>query len=305
MFDSIHQKIGRVPDGVEVHPAHGAGSMCGSGIGQREQSTLGYERACNRWFNEADQQRFIDHVLTNVPPFPDYYRRMNHVNAVGPVIFDALPGDCALSVEEFKRAVDNGAVIIDLRRPEAFGGAHIPGSFNIGSGSLLAVWAAWVVPYDTPILLVGEDSTDYDAARRALVRVGLDDILGTLKGGIATWVGAGLEQSHLLQVSVTEMHELLNRGAHLIDVRGDGEWNDGHAPGAHHVFAGHLPKQLDSIPDDRPLFTICGGGYRSSVAASVLKRAGRTQVANVSGGMTAWKERGLPVASDQVLTQAA
>lgn len=303
LFDSIHRKIRRLPDGVEVHPAHGAGSMCGSGMGQREQSTLGYERACNQWFSKADKQRFIDHVLTNVPPFPDYYRRMKHVNAAGPRIFDTLPGGRALSVEEFKTAVDTGAVIIDLRRPEAFGGAHIPGSFNIGSGPLLAVWAAWVVPYDSPILLVGDSATDYDAARRALVRVGLDDIVGTLKGGMAAWIAAGLEHSHLLQVSVGEMQELLHRGAHLIDVRSDGEWNDGHAPGARHIFGGHMSKQIHSIPDDRPVFVICGSGYRSSVAASVLKRAGRTQVANVSGGMSTWKDRGLPLVSDQALAQ--
>lgn len=299
LFDSVHQKIGKLPDGVEVHPAHGAGSMCGSGMGQREQSTLGYERACNRWFSESNMQQFIDHVLTDVPPFPDYYRRMKQVNSAGPPIFDSLPGDHALSVDEFRTALESGAVVIDLRRPEAFGGAHIPGAFNIGSSPQLAVWAAWVVPYDTPILLVGDNSADYDAARRGLVRVGLDDVLGYLKGGMAAWITSGLEQSHLLQVSVSEMHDLLGRGAHLIDVRGDGEWNEGHVPGAHHIFGGHLPKQIDHIPDDRPLFVMCGSGYRSSVAASVLKRAGRTQVANMIGGMTAWRERGLPVVSDQ------
>ncbi|HYG99535.1 MAG TPA: rhodanese-like domain-containing protein [Terriglobales bacterium] len=304
LFDSVHHKIANLPDGVEVLPAHGAGSLCGSGMAQREQSTLGYERACNRWFAESDKRQFVDHVLTDVPPFPDYYRRMKKVNAAGPKLFEDTPGNRALSALEFRAEMERTrAVIIDLRRPEAFGGAHIPGAFNIGSGPLLSVWAAWVVPYDTPILLVGDNSTDYDEARRALLRVGFDDTVGWLHGGMAAWIAAGYELSHVLQVSVGDMHDLLMRGAHLIDVRTDGEWNDGHAPGAKHIFGGYLPKRVESIPDDRPVFTVCGGGYRSSLATSILKRSGRRQVANVSGGMRAWKERGLPLVSDDTYSR--
>lgn len=300
LFDSVHQKIGSLPDGAEIHPAHGAGSMCGAGLAKREQSTLGYERACNRWFNEPSKQRFVHHVLTDVPPFPEYYRRMKSVNAAGPAIFDRIPGDQALTASEFRaRWQGNEAIVIDLRSPDEFGAGHIPGAFSIGEGPLLSVWAAWVVPYDVPIMLAGNEFTNYDEARRALVRVGLDNIIGYLQGGMKAWLAAGYELSHAMQIPVAHMHELLERGAYLLDVRGDPEWNEGHVPGAHHLFAGYIPSRLKEIPTDRPVFSMCGGGYRSSVVVSLLQRAGIQDISNVVGGMNAWKSRNLPVVSPE------
>lgn len=305
LFDSIHEKLRPLPDGVEIHPAHGAGSMCGAGMSERPQSTLGYERACNRWFGDENRTNFVQHVLANVPPFPDYYRRMKQVNADGPAILDLSTGPTALSAEEFRNAaVRDAAVVIDLRTPEAFGGAHIPGSLNIGAGPLLSVWASWVVLYDTPILLVSDTSTDYNEALRCLIRVGLDNVRGSLQGGIQSWISAGYDVEQIAQVSVGEAHDLLSRGAYLLDVRGKGEWENGHAPGAHHLFAGYLPKELRNVPTDVPILTMCGGGYRASVAASLLKRAGLKHVSNVIGGMGAWAKRGLPIEQPDKLSRS-
>lgn len=296
LFESVHDRLRPLPDGTEIYPAHGAGSMCGAGMAERPQSTLGYERACNPWFSEQDRTTFVQHVLTDVPPFPSYYRRMKRVNSDGPPVVDVSVGPKLLSAEEFGGASDrDDAIVIDLRTPEAFGGAHIPGSLSIGAGPLLSVWAAWVVPYDRPILLVGDSTSDYERALRSLVRVGLDNVCGCLNGGIQSWIASGYELAGIPQVSINEAYDRLSRGAYLLDVRGESEWQQGHAPGAHHVFAGYLPSRMGEIPSGIPILATCAGGYRASVAASLLKRLGFKDVSNVIGGMNAWIQRGLPV----------
>ncbi|MEO5936495.1 MAG: MBL fold metallo-hydrolase [Terriglobales bacterium] len=293
LFHSLQEKLKPFADGVEIHPAHGAGSMCGAGMSDRPQSTLGYERLANAFFHEKDEKDFVRKILGSVPPFPDYYRRMKKVNSDGPRILGGIPGEKALSIAETQAAIHAGAIVVDLRRPEAFGGAHIPGSINIGGGASLATWASWILPYETPIVLVGDASTDYEQARRSLIRVGLDDISGYLKGGVTAWIEAGLDQGHLPQISVEELQQ--KKDACILDVRGDGEWNGGHIGCAQHIMAGDVPKCLGEIDRTRDIHVICGTGYRSSVAASYLKKHGFPGVFNVVGGMTAWKKRGLPL----------
>jgi hydroxyacylglutathione hydrolase len=297
LYDSLNSKIAELPDGLEVHPAHGAGSMCGAGMGDRPQTTLGYERLSNMFFADRDKQTFVQHILSTVPPFPDYYRGMKRVNSDGPRTVGVEPPR-ALAVDEFKKAAMDGEhVVIDLRRPEAFGGAHIPGALNVGQAAVFSTWAAWVVPYDKPILLVGDASTNYDEARRALIRVGLDDVRGYLKGGMAAWVEAGHEQAHVSQISVGELSEIVrsNKDAFVLDVRADSEWNSGHIESATHIMGGDLPKRAGELPRDRKIYAVCAAGYRSSVATSVLKRAGFRDVVNVDGGMGAWNRQKLPV----------
>jgi hydroxyacylglutathione hydrolase len=296
LYESLHQKIRDLPDGVEVYPAHGSGSFCGSGMSDRPQSTIGYERASNIFFADPDKETFVRHILSTVPPFPDYYRRMKRVNSEGPKLLGGIPGGRAIEPEQFRELMEREeAVVVDLRRPESFGGAHIPGSLSIGMGPSFVTWAAWVVPYDRPILLVSEPETDSEPARRALVRVGLDDVRGWLKGGMAAWMEKGWEMAELEQVSAADLDERRRRGATIVDVRSDPEWADGHIPGALHIMGGHLPKRFEELPRDGKVHLICATGYRSNIAASVLRRAGFREVANVTGGMTGWHRRGLPV----------
>jgi hydroxyacylglutathione hydrolase len=158
------------------------------------------------------------------------------------------------------------------------------------------MWAAWVVPYERPLLLAGDDSTDYEDARRALIRVGLDDIRGTLRGGMRAWIEAGLEQAHLPQISAGELRERMARnGAYVLDVRTEAEWRSGHIEGAHYIMAGHLAERMNEVPKDKPVHIICASGYRSNIAASLLRRAGYRDVTNVVGGMNAWKQLGFLV----------
>jgi hydroxyacylglutathione hydrolase len=292
LYDSLYQRIAHLPDGVEVHPAHGAGSMCGAGMSDRPQSTLGYERVANLYFGMQDRAKFIEQILATVPPFPDYYRRMKRVNSEGARALGGIPGGTPLSPQQFRTLAEAPeAVVIDMRRPEAFGGAHIPHALNVGAGPTLAMWAAWVVPYDRPLLLAGDDSTDLEAARRALIRVGLDDVRGYLKGGVRAWLEAGFPQAHIPQISVNELRGRLAQGAFVLDVRTKNEWDAGHIEGAHWLMAGDLQKHVGDLPRDKTIHVICGTGYRSSIATSVLRRAGFGDVVNVAGGMSAWNRR--------------
>ncbi|HLZ93055.1 MAG TPA: MBL fold metallo-hydrolase [Candidatus Acidoferrum sp.] len=301
LFRSVHQRLAGLPDGIELHPAHGAGSLCGSGMSERQQSTLGYERACNPFFKELSAAEFAQKILGSVPPLPDYYKRMKRMNAQGPKLLGTIPGNTSIGVQSFKEhANQTDSVVLDLRRPEAFGGAHIPGSYNIGAGQNLSMWAAWVLPYDRSIFLVGEESTDYEQAARSLVRVGLDEVRGYLKGGMAAWIEAGLNQAHIPQISVEELHSRTDR-PFVLDVTSDGEWNSGHIEGAKHIMAGDVAENAGSLPGDREIHLICGSGYRSSIAASVLRKAGVSKIVNVVGGMGAWKRREFPVVKSEAI----
>ena len=267
-------------------------------MAQREQSTLGYERATNPFLQKQTEETFVDTVLSTVPEFPDYYRRMKKLNSAGPSILDGLPGGARIPVKEFeKKQKELDAILLDVRRPEAFGGAHIPGSINIGVGPNLSVWAPWVLPYDQPILLIGDANTDMEMARRSLIRVGLDTAVGSLRGGISAWLESGRDQGHVPQVSVRELHAILGEPSKvaLIDVRSPGEWKSGHIDGAMHISGGDLPKHVADVPACKPLYVICGSGYRSSIAVSILAHSGRTRLTNVDGGMSAWKNQNLPV----------
>jgi hydroxyacylglutathione hydrolase len=306
LYQSVHERLKHLPDGVQVLPAHGAGSLCGAGMGERPFTTLGYERASNIFFGMRSREEFIDTILRTVPPFPEYYKRMKRVNSEGAKPLGGIPDGGALAPEDFETMIEKkNAVVIDLRRPEAFGGAHVPGAFSIGGDQNLSMWAAWVVPYDKPILLVGEENSDCEAARRSLIRVGLDDICGYLRGGMRSWILEGYPQEHVPQISVYELAEKMRGGgASVLDVRTAGEWNSGHVQGATHIMAGELPQRLSQVPRDREVYLVCGSGYRSSVASSVLRRAGYESVHNVIGGMTAWKAAGLPVVTEQAACAA-
>jgi len=294
LYESV-QRLQSYHDALPIYPGHGAGSMCGSGMGQTPTTTLGQERQRNPYLADGlSREAFVHRVLDSAPPFPPYYRRMKRINAAGPPILDQLPGQRALDVAEFHRRVQAGHVVIDLRDQTAFGAGHVPGAFGIGVGKMLSMWAAWVVPYDTPLLLVGDDSK-LEEATRALIRVGLDDVQGFLQGGMSAWSDAGLSVARTPQIAPKELQGQLTarEGPQVLDVRTDDEWRDGHLPGARHIMGGYLPERVGEVSRDRPLVVMCGSGYRSTIAASVLERAGFTDITNLTGGMKAWKEAGL------------
>jgi hydroxyacylglutathione hydrolase len=202
-----------------------------------------------------------------------------------------------LPVAEFKARLDRGHIAIDLRDQLAFGSGHIPGAFGIGAGDNLSTWASWVVPYDTPILLVDSDYSRIDEAVRSLVRVGLDSVEGYLAGGMPAWKADGHPVSSTPQIAPWELHDRLSGGERwrVVDVRADSEWQSGHIDGARHIMAGFLADRAGELKGGtEPIAVVCGAGYRSTVAASVLERAGVGPIYNVTGGMDAWEQAGLP-----------
>lgn len=295
LYQSLHGSIAFLPDGVQVYPGHGAGSLCGSGMSERSESTLGYERATNPLF-KLDEEDFVREILASVPPMPHYYPRVKALNAQGAPILDVLPGNNALHAKDFKEiASAPDVVVVDLRRPESFGGAHIPGAINIGAGPNLSLWAGWMLDSGKRILLVN-DKGDDEASRRALIRVGLDKIVGFLLKGMPTWIEEGLDFVRTTQLSTGEV---MNRAAAalVVDVRSDTEWSGAHIKGARHIMLGDLLKSVAELPRDRPLITVCGSGYRSSIGASFLAQQG-FNVSSMDGGMTAWNQQQLPTVRD-------
>ena len=308
LYDSVRRVLAPLPDGLEIAPGHGAGSMCGAGMSGRPTSTLGFERIANPYLrNDLSEMEFVRMVLEHVPPLPDYYPRMKTLNSRGPQMLNGLPGLTAVQVEQFRRAISDAGVdtsaearpvVIDLRDQVSYGAAHIPGALGIGAGTNVSTWASWVVPYERPLWLVASRVEDIEPAVRSLVRVGLDDVRGYLDGGIEAWIAAGYEQAHTPQIAPGQLAERLNDAhapLHVLDVRSDQEWDDGHIAGAQHIMGGELPARLSELPANGTIVVACGTGYRSTVAASVLERAGRTNVMNLTGGMSAWYAAGLPV----------
>jgi hydroxyacylglutathione hydrolase len=291
------QALADLPDGLEIHPGHGAGSMCGAGMSGRPASTLGFERAVNPYLDRRlSAPDFITRLLESVPPFPPYYTRMKELNSRGPAPLRGRPPLLALDPPAFQAQLAAGALAIDLREAEAFGSGHLPGAFGIGAGSSLATWAAWVVPYDTPLLLVAGAPEIAENAARSLARVGFDEVVGTLAGGMGAWQHAGLPLRRTPQLGAPELAARLRSGElAVLDVRSEAEWRAGHIPGAVNLMAGWLASRTDEVPGGGPLALVCATGYRSTVAASVLERAGCAEVFNLAGGMGAWQRAGLPM----------
>ncbi len=298
---TLQEKILRLPDYVEVYPTHVSGSLCGGSIGSRLSTTVGYERRMNKRLAALSAEKtFVANCLKldDLPAVPPYWKRMRQTNQQGPVPLGTLAEPPAVPVGEFQRLSDNGATILDCRSPEAFA-THIPGAINVGFGASFAVWAGTALPEGTSVILVLHDKQDLWDVCWQLLRIGYDLPMGWLSGGMMAWSTAANPLETLTQWTVEELNQRLKHDSPLVlDVRQPGEWNVGHIKSAMHITGAELPHRMNEVPKDRPVATICGSGYRSSVAASLLLRDGRKQVYNVFGGMAGWKAAGLALSPE-------
>ena len=306
LYDSLFGKILKLEDYVEVMPTHGAGSLCGCSISSKRTTTIGYERRNNVFLQKHDRQEFVDFVLDGNPYVPAYYKKMRPGNLDGATGF-AAPDPRPLSVGEVQHALGHGAQVIDTRSPGAYGGGHLPGAYSVGRGSMLATWVGSLLPGDLPIILVLERASDWDEVVTALGRVGYEQIMGYLSGGIESWQEAGLPVARVEQIDVQELDRRRQETPNLqiVDVRMEGEWESGHIPGATFVPLTDLPNMLGEIDRDRPTAVICGSGYRSSIASAFLERHGVKRLANTVGGMTAWNAASLPTTTEPAAATAA
>ena len=297
--DTVQTKLLPLSDHVEVFPTHVAGSLCGGNIGSRLSTTVGYERRTNAILAEVDStDGFVRECLRldNLPAVPPYWRRMRTQNLDGVAPLGVLPEPPALTVTEFAEQQDAGALVLDARAPEAFGGSHVPGALNVGLGSAFPTWAGTVLPDKADVLLVLDRPEDLWEAGWQLLRIGYPLPRGWLRGGMTAWRTAARPVDATPQITVHELKTRLEHGEiNLLDVRQPDEWHAGHVSGAHYITGAELPDRLDEAPEDRPLAVTCGSGFRSSVAASLLAHHGHRDILNVTGGMTAWNNAGYPV----------
>ena len=297
MYHSVTEKLKGLPDELEVYPAHGAGSLCGAGLGKGSHTTLGEERGHNPYLQTLTEDEFVSKLLSNMPPFPEYYKRMKDFNSAGPTILQGRPKPAPVDVEEFAKLAESGAFIIDMRHPLAFGGGHIDGSINVGALDQLGFWAAWLTPYDKDVYLVIDDESAVRDYWQAYVRVGLDNVKGYLKPSFSAWANKGNDFIDLPQASVYMLNDFIEMGEKLtvVDVRAKNEWDGGHIKQAKHVYLGDISTNINKLGSkEDPIFFVCGGGTRSSIAASILMKNGFENVYNVFGGMTAWTNAELP-----------
>jgi hydroxyacylglutathione hydrolase len=298
MFRSLHDVILRHEDFVGVMPTHGAGSLCSTGISATPQSTIGFERRYNRMLQPTDVDDFARRLLKDQPAFPAYFARMRPTNQLGPrLLLGKVPEAQAMSPRETDGRVRQGARIVDLRPPADFAAAHIPGSVSIPAGSSFGTWLGWVVDLDQPIVLILSELAEWDDAIRQALRIGHDDVVGFVDGGVAAWKAAGLPLQTNGRMTVDELATRLNGSDPpvVIDVRQATEYADGHIRGSLHLFAGDLAQRLADLPRDRPIAAICASGFRASIAASLLGSAGFENVSWVAEGVPAWETAGHPV----------
>ncbi len=303
LYESIHHKILPLPDSLLVYPGHGAGSACGKNLGKETFDTLGHQKEVNYALNPTlSREDFIKEVTTGLMPPPAYFPENVRLNKQG---YDSLEGikdrgTTALSPEAFENlAEQHHALVLDTRSPEAFTASHIPGAISIGIDGQFAPWVGALIPsIDQPLLIVAEEGREEEVVTR-LARVGYDQTLGYLKGGLAAWEKAGKETDRIQNVTASVMKELMARKPKIMDVRKPGEFVSSHLPSAQNTPLDYLNQHMDAFKAEGPFYLHCAGGYRSVIAASILKSRGVHDVVNILGGFKALEEAGLEV-SDYV-----
>lgn len=298
LYESVFAKFMSLPDSIEIYPGHGAGSLCGKSLSSRGYSTVGYEKQTNPAMQEKAENRWIGDLLDQMPISPPYFTRMKQVNREGPAVLrGSFFGKQDVSPEELYKEQGNDILIVDVRSKEAFAAAHIPKSISLPAGSLFSVWAGWALSYGRPIYLVLEENDQIDQIVNGLLLIGFDTIKGFLKDGIESWQKQGYPLESFDTMSVQDLHQHIS-DFQVVDVRTEKEWMEGHIEGARHIFAGTLSDNIEQVPEGKPIAVMCGSGYRASVASSLLKRNGFSEVTNVLGGMSAWKAAAYPITKE-------
>lgn len=297
LFQSL-QWFRTLPDSLQVWPGHGAGSACGRAIAARPQSTVGHERLTNWALQIADEEAFVAAVLAGLPDPPPYFAVMKRLNREGPPLQNERRPPVRLTPDRVSGLLAQGVFVLDTRPAQVFASGHLPGALNIPLGRSFLSWVGWLVPYDRPLILVGGDRDWLARGVRALAKIGLDHVAGALTGDdLVAWVAAGGQLATVPLLSPAGLAGRLGDVV-VVDVREWDEWAAGHLPGARHLPLGTLRERLDEIPADRPVVVYCQSGNRSTTAASLLQAYGRRPVFGLAGGLTAWREAGLPVERD-------
>lgn len=295
LYASLHERLLKLPDDTEIFPAHGAGSLCGRQMGSERSSTIGKERRTNYALQARNCEEFIHLLTDSLPPRPEYFGREVELNRQGAASMDSLPPPVPVRAPEVFRLQSEGAIVLDTRPAMQFAVAHVPGSLHVALSGQYASWAARILGLDKRIILVGEDADHLRESQMRLARVGIENVHGYLEDGVTGWIKGGYELDYIPQISVQEFAELQEQEKdHLavLDVREPGEVEAGAIGNSIRIPVGQLTARTGELDRSKLVVVHCKGGYRSSIATSILRRAGFREIANLTGGYDAWKAAG-------------
>lgn len=296
LYDSLHNKLMTLPDSVMVYPAHGAGSLCGRNMRAERFSTIGTERLTNYALQIQRRGEFVRQMTANLPARPDYFLEDAAINRKGAAALNELPALQPITVKALQKMLQEGAIALDVRPGAEFAAAHVPGSICIPLSGQFASWAGAVLGLSSKPVLIAATTDQISEARVRLARIGIEDVVGYLEGGVEAWRNAGLPIEQVTQLTAQELASRLEGGSmEMLDVRREGEYQAGHIEGADWYPLDRFKAALPEINNRKPVAVHCAGGYRSLIAISLLQRAGYHNVVDVIGGFDAWKKAGLSV----------
>jgi hydroxyacylglutathione hydrolase len=298
LYDSLHTKIFPLGEDVIVCPAHGAGSVCGGNISDREYTTIGFEIETNPLLRK-DRDAFVEDKVREQIYVPPYFRKMEEYNLNGPPLIYTLPHRKALSPKEVQKFLGHHAQIVDIRSPTSFAGGHIPGSISIWREGL-PIFIGYSLNYDGPIILIDDFNLDLDVVVRHFIRLGYDNISGYLAGGFPSWFKQGKQ---IETTGIWSPHDLAEHlddpSVFILDVRDiNHRKEDGHIRGSHHIYVGQLEEKLQDVPHDGHVVVYCDAGFKGSIGASILQKHGYRHVTNLLGGTQGWQAAGYPLIKD-------
>ena len=287
-------RLAALPENVQVLPTHGAGSFCVAAMpATRPTSSIRDERRRNPLVRAGDPAAFNAELSGELMDHPAYYAHMAPINRIGAPVLGRLPEPPVLSPAQVEQLQYRGVRVVDGRGRDAYAAAHLPGSLNIELNSGFASYVGWMLPFDTPILLVVPEPEDQSVAEAMtqLIRIGWSKVTGYLSGGVARWQSNGGELGGYETVGVDDLCEAQRHGEQpvVLDVRQKLEWGWGAIPDSRLIFVADLPDHLDELPRSEPVWVICSNGHRAAIAASLLARAGITPRLVSSGGVGEWR----------------
>ena len=298
LYDSLQMKILPLPDASLVYPAHGAGSLCGKAISKETVSTIGEQRRVNYALQPMSKKAFIELVTADQPEAPPYFVYDAVLNSKERATLDeALERELKpLELERILELRANGAQILDTREPEEFAAAHLAGSTNIGLSGQYATWAGTILNREKPIVIIANPGREAESAVR-LGRIGFDNVAGYLKGGMESFSSRDELTRKSERYSAAFAAEILasREAPQFLDVRTPREREGKMIEGSVNIPLNRLPERVGELDKNRPVLVHCAGGYRSSIAASLLEQAGFSDVSEIAGGLAAWELAKLPV----------
>jgi glyoxylase-like metal-dependent hydrolase (beta-lactamase superfamily II)/rhodanese-related sulfurtransferase len=287
LYDSLHSKILPLADDVIVYPAHGAGSQCGKNLSSETVSTIGEQRKFNYALQPMTKQQFVDVVTEGIADPPAYFPENARINREGYGNIDEILNRNlkALSLDDFKSAMSEGALVLDSRHEDLYETGSISGSLNIPLNGQYAVWVGTLIPIDRAIVLITEPGKEYESVLR-LARVGFENVVGYLDGGIDTWRNSGEQLRTISSIEPEDMNSYIKDGYELLDVRRSTEAETEHVAGAINISLVDLENRFAELDMDQGYVIHCAGGYRSMIASSMLMNRGFRNIFNIHGGFS-------------------